>query len=313
MDLATLIGLVFGFLIVIAAIFMGGDFMVFVNIPSLFIVVGGGIAATILRFRLADVFGGFSTGMKIAISQKKTTPRDLIKEVEELARTAKLKGIIALDGVEMSDDFLKKGIQLCVDGLAFEFIQDALTRDRDLYIERLEEAEKVYRALGDAAPAFGMIGTLIGLVQMLSTMDDPATIGPSMAIALLTTLYGALIASLMALPIADKLQGKIQTEYVNLSLGDRGHSADPDKAEPGPDRRVPERLRASGTASGARRGRRGRLGRPARTREVDDRHHGPKGKGRTRRRPGLDGHLRGPHVPSCVLLRPDHLFLDHGR
>ena len=218
MDLATLLGLVFGTVIVLAAIFMGGDFMVFVNIPSLFIVVGGGLAATILRFRLADVFSGFLTGMKIAFSQKKITPRMLISEVENLARTAKLKGLIALDGVEITDDFMKKGIQLCVDGLAFEYIQDALSRDRDLYIERLEEAEKVYRALGDAAPAFGMIGTLIGLVQMLSTMDDPATIGPSMAIALLTTLYGALIASLMALPIADKLQGKIQTEYVNLSL-----------------------------------------------------------------------------------------------
>lgn len=218
MDFATLVGLVFGTIVVLAAIFMGGDFMMFVNVPSMFIVVGGGFAATVLRFRLAAVFSGFLTGMKIAFSQKKTTPRGLIDEIEGLGRTAKLKGIIALDGVEIVDEFLKKGVQLCVDGLAFEFIQDALTRDRDLYIERLEEAEKIYRALGDAAPAFGMIGTLIGLVQMLSNMDDPATIGPSMAVALLTTLYGALIASLVALPIADKLQGKIQTEYVNLSL-----------------------------------------------------------------------------------------------
>ena len=120
MDFATLVGLVFGTVVVLAAIFMGGDFMVFVNVPSLFIVVGGGVAATILRFRFAEVFSGFGTGMKIAFSQKKVTPRMLINEVEALARTAKMKGLIALDGVEMSDDFLKKGIQLCVDGLAFD-------------------------------------------------------------------------------------------------------------------------------------------------------------------------------------------------
>jgi chemotaxis protein MotA len=217
-DLATLVGLVAGTIVVLIAIFLGGDFGTFINLPSILIVVGGGVAATILRFSLSDVAGGFVTGLKIAFQQKKITPQMLIDEVEELARTAKMKGLIALDGMDIPDDFLKKGVQLCVDGLAFEFIQDALTRDRDLFIERLEGGEKVYRALGEAAPAFGMIGTLVGLVQMLSNMDDPSTIGPSMAVALLTTLYGALIASLMALPIADKLAGKIQTEYVNRSL-----------------------------------------------------------------------------------------------
>ena len=97
-------------------------------------------------------------------------------------------------------------------------VSTALTRERELYIERLDQGQAVMRAIGDAAPAFGMIGTLVGLVQMLSNMDDTAAIGPAMAIALLTTLYGALVASLFALPIADKLQGKLAGEETNLTL-----------------------------------------------------------------------------------------------
>jgi chemotaxis protein MotA len=218
MDLATLIGLASGTAVVLGAIFLGGHFMTFVNLPSVMIVVGGAIAVTILRFTLADVLTALKVGTSTALAHSQVSPMQLIDEIAQLARTARKNGIIGLDGVEIGDDFLKKGVQLCVDGLSFDFIKDALTRDRDLYIERLEEGEKVFRAIGDAAPAFGMIGTLVGLVQMLSTMEDPQTIGPSMAIALLTTLYGALIANLVALPIADKLASKVQAEYLIRTL-----------------------------------------------------------------------------------------------
>lgn len=218
MDLATLIGMGGGAAIVLMAIFMGGSFMTFVNVPSLLIVVGGAISATILRFTLSDVVGALKIGISIALAQSNSTPRALIEEIAELARAARKGGLMGLDGVEIENDFLKKGVQLCVDGLGVEFIKDALTRDRDLYIERHEEGEKIFRAIGDAAPAFGMIGTLIGLVQMLSSMEDPQSIGPAMAVALLTTLYGALIASLVALPIADKLASKVQVEYLLRTL-----------------------------------------------------------------------------------------------
>lgn len=218
MDLATLIGLVSGLAVVLVAIFLGGEFTTFINLPSILIVVGGAIAATILRFTLADVVIALKTGTATALGQNPTTPQALIDEVAELARGARKKGLIALDGIEVRNEFLKKGVQLCVDGLSFDFIRDALTRDRDLYIERLEEGERVFRAIGEAAPAFGMIGTLVGLVQMLSTMDDPQTIGPSMAVALLTTLYGAMIANLIALPIADKLASKAQVEHLIRTL-----------------------------------------------------------------------------------------------
>ncbi|MDX1540869.1 MAG: flagellar motor protein PomA, partial [Geminicoccaceae bacterium] len=151
MDLATLIGLLAGLAVVLAAIFMGGDFMTFVNLPSLLIVVGGAIAATILRFTLGDVMTALKTGVSTAIGQNPLTPQALIDEVGELARKARKGGLIGLDGIDIKNDFLKKGIQLCVDGLSFEFVRDALTRDRDLYIERLEEGERIFRAIGDAA------------------------------------------------------------------------------------------------------------------------------------------------------------------
>ena len=218
MDLATLIGLGSGITVVLAAILMGGDFMAFVDLPSILIVIGGATAATVLRFTLTDVVIALKTGISTALSGSQVAPQALIDEVGELARVARKNGLIGLDGADIKNEFLKKGVQLCVDGLSYDFVREALTRDRDLCIERLEEGERIFRAFGDAAPAFGMIGTLVGLVQMLGNMEDPQTIGPAMAIALLTTLYGAMLANLVALPIGDKLASKAQVEHVIRTL-----------------------------------------------------------------------------------------------
>ncbi len=218
MDLATIIGIVLGAAIVCAAIFMGGSFMTFVNVPSMLIVIGGSIAATVLRFPLSGVMSSLSIGGKLAFTQKKSNPRELIDEVASLADIIRKNGPLGLESVEIEDDFLSKGVQYIADGYEASFIFESLERERDLMLERLEEGKRFFKALGDSAPAFGMIGTLVGLVQMLSTMDDPSTIGPSMAIALLTTLYGALIANLICLPIADKLDAKFKVQSVNLTL-----------------------------------------------------------------------------------------------
>jgi len=218
MDLATIIGIVLGAIIVGAAIFMGGNFMTFVNLPSIMIVVGGTVAATVLRFQLSHVHTSLLMGAKIAFTQKKETPRDLIDEVARLSDIIRKNGPLGLEGVPIENDFLAKGVQYIADGYQGAFILDSLERERDLMLERLEEGKRFFKAMGDSAPAFGMIGTLVGLVQMLSTMDDPSTIGPSMAIALLTTLYGALIANLICLPIADKLAAKFKVQQVNLTL-----------------------------------------------------------------------------------------------
>jgi chemotaxis protein MotA len=218
MDLGTLIGMAGGAVIVLIAISLGGNFGSFIDMPSFILVVGGSLMATLLRFNIGEVSGAFKIGLSVTFGGSMTSSRRLIEQMADLSRIARQRGLMALQSIEITDSFLKKGIQLCVDGLALEFIKDALTRERDLYIERLEEGERVFRALGDAAPAFGMIGTLVGLVQMLTNMEDPAAIGPAMSLALLTTLYGALIANLIALPIADKMAAKLSIEQLNRSL-----------------------------------------------------------------------------------------------
>lgn len=218
MDIATLVGLGVGMLIVSGAIVMGGDFMTFVNLPSILIVLGGGLAATVLRFPLHIIPSAFATGGKIAFTQKKSSPRAMIDEITKLAGIVRKSGPLGLESVEISEDFLKKGVQYVADGYEAPFILESLERERDLMLERLEDSQKIFKALGDAAPAFGLIGTLVGLVQLLSNMEDPSKIGPAMAVALLTTLYGALIANLVCLPIADKLTTKSKIESVNLTL-----------------------------------------------------------------------------------------------
>ena len=124
----------------------------------------------------------------------------------------------ALEKVEADDPFLAKGIRYVADGYDLEFIRDNLERDRDNFLMHLDEGSKIYRAIGDCAPAFGMIGTLVGMVQMFANMTDPSKLGPFMATALLATLYGALVANLFCLPIADKLHGKLLDEETNRTL-----------------------------------------------------------------------------------------------
>lgn len=218
MDLASIIGIIAGFTVVVIAIFLGGNITQFIDVPSILIVIGGGLAATLIRFPLSGLLGAFKTGGKVAFKHKKTDHRATIEKIAELADIVRKSGPLGLEEVEVDEATLRKGVQYVTDGYDVEFIRDAMERERDLYLERLEEGQRVFKALGDSAPAFGMIGTLVGLVQMLATMDDPSTIGPSMAIALLTTLYGALIANVACLPIADKLAAKFKAEELNQTL-----------------------------------------------------------------------------------------------
>ena len=219
MDIATFLGLFFGLAVIVAAIFTGSDIWVFLNIPGFLIVIAGTMAATLIRYPMSGVLGAFMLGIRAAFTgSKDSKPQDLIDLAIETAKIARKKGFLALAEIPIEDPFLARGIRLCVDGYSYEVIQTTLTKDMNNSIERHEEGERIFRAIGESAPAFGMIGTLVGLVQMLASLDDPKTIGPAMAVALLTTLYGAVIANLIALPIADKLENKIEVEHTNKSL-----------------------------------------------------------------------------------------------
>lgn len=218
MDFATVGGVVAGLFIVGLAIAMSGAVAVFFNMPSFLIVIGGAAAATVLRFPVDDVAEALITGARTAFLDHRRNPGDLLEELRGLAAIARRQGPMGLERTPASDPFLARGKQMIADGLSTEHLRAQLTRERELEIGRLVDGEKIFRAIGEAAPAFGMIGTIVGLVKMLSSMEDPSSIGPAMAIALLTTLYGALVAYVIALPIADKLASKLEAQETNLSL-----------------------------------------------------------------------------------------------
>ncbi len=217
-DIATLLGLAFGVGVVSLAIWTGSDFTIFLNLPGFLIVVGGTFAATMIKFPLSGFFVSMPIGFKAAFTNEKEKPRDYIKQAVRLVKKARKSGLISLEKEKIPNPFFKKVVQTCADGRDLDYIRKILTQEMAQSIQREEVGARVFQAIGEAAPAFGMFGTLVGLVQMLSNISDPTTIGPAMAVALLTTLYGVLLANLIALPIAAKLEDKSQRERVLRGL-----------------------------------------------------------------------------------------------
>src|SRR5437660_10891304 len=218
MDISTGLGLLAGAVVLSTLILMGGDLRMFADSHAAIVIFGGSLAATLIRFPLASIFHGLPLGARFAFTLRRMSQRDLVDEIAGLAEIARKQGPIGLEKVEVEDAFLAKGIRFVADGYDADFIRDNLERDRDNFLTHLDEGQKIYRAIGDCAPAFGMIGTLIGMVQMFANMTDPSKLGPFMAVALLATLYGALVANLFCLPIADKLHGKLLDEETNRTL-----------------------------------------------------------------------------------------------
>lgn len=217
MDLATLIGLIAAFGIVLTSIILGGSAGTFINTPSLLVVLGGTVAVTMMKFSLSKFLSAASIAVK-AFLHKPTSPEDLIETAVELAKTARQGGLLALEDAEVPDEFMKSGLGLLIDGHPADVVRSMLTKDLNLTLQRHSDGQDIFKAIGDVGPAMGMIGTLIGLVQMLSNMDDPKQIGPAMAVALLTTLYGAILANMFAIPIADKLAVRSREENKSKSL-----------------------------------------------------------------------------------------------
>ncbi|HEX3137602.1 MAG TPA: MotA/TolQ/ExbB proton channel family protein [Casimicrobiaceae bacterium] len=218
MDIATAAGLVAGAIVIMTLILMGGDLRMFYDIHAIIIIFGGSFAATLIRFPLAAMLHGLPLGIKFAFTLRSISTRELVDELASIAEVARKSGPVGLEKITPEDPFLAKGVRFVADGYDADFIRDNLERDRDNFLTHLDEGQKIYRAIGDCAPAFGMIGTLIGMVQMFANMTDPSKLGPFMAVALLATLYGALVANLFCLPIADKLHVKLVEEEVNRTL-----------------------------------------------------------------------------------------------
>jgi chemotaxis protein MotA len=218
MDIMTGAGLVFGTVVIATLMLLGGDLNIFVSDHAAIIIFGGSTAATMIRFPLGVMLHGIPLGAKFAFTMSRLSAHDLVDELARIAEIARKQGPVGLEKVETDEPFLAKGIRYIADGYDIEFIRDNLERDRDNFLMHLDEGSKIYRAIGDCAPAFGMIGTLVGMVQMFANMTDPSKLGPFMATALLATLYGALVANLVCLPIADKLHGKLLDEETNRTL-----------------------------------------------------------------------------------------------
>ncbi len=223
MDIATIAGVVSAFGLVLVAIFMGGGLSLFINVPALMIVVGGTLGVTMINYPLKDVLGVMKVVRK-ALFSKTIAVKELIERFVGFANKTRREGILALESElkTVQDDFLKKGVQLSIDGLEPQEIQDILETELDYVKNRHNLGAEVFTSMGTFAPAMGMIGTLIGLVQMLQSMDDPSSIGPAMAVALLTTFYGSIMANIMCMPVAGKLKTRSKEEMLTKEMTIQG-------------------------------------------------------------------------------------------
>lgn len=215
MDVATMLGAVAGFVLIATAIFIGGGAGAFFNVPAIFITVGGTVCATLVHFPLAEVLRILSV-VKRTFAVNIPLAEKVITDMSEYARVARRDGVLALEDAArgLDDEFLAKGLQLVMDGTESEQIREVMLIELNTLQRHHRVGSSILSFMGEAAPAFGMIGTLIGLVQMLRQLDDPSRIGVGMATALLTTFYGALLANLLFIPLAGKLQTRSKEEEV---------------------------------------------------------------------------------------------------
>lgn len=223
MDIATIIGLILAVIVVVGSVALGGSPGIFVNIPSVVVVVLGTIAAVLIAFPLRNVLT-LPKVARNAFFAKQVDIESLIRELVRYAEMARRDGILSLENQteNMSDDFIAQGARMAVDGTDPELIEQVMEIDLENLQARHESARGLLESAGRYAPAFGMIGTLIGLVAMLGNMEDPSGIGAGMAVALLTTLYGAILSNAVFLPMADKLSLRNEEEVLAKTIIIRG-------------------------------------------------------------------------------------------
>lgn len=217
MDIATFVGVIIGFGLVIGAILMGAAPGKFLDLPSAMIVFGGTFASILVTFPLEEVWQAVRGGLK-AFGSRRVEAKDIVSTMVRIAEISRREGIIALENVQTENPLIKKACQLIADNADPQLIRATVSIEISSMKRRHNISISVFNRLGGFAPAYGMIGTLIGLVQMLATLDDPTTIGPAMAVAIITTFYGALLSNLLFLPIAGKLKARSMQEELHLLI-----------------------------------------------------------------------------------------------
>jgi len=225
MDLSSVIGILLAFGLILGSILTaeGSQISAFINYPSLMVVVGGAMAASMICFPLKSMLGAPMV-MKTVFLNKIPDVRTLIEQIVSLSETARRDGLLALESrlEEIDNLFVQTGIQMAVDGTRPEVIEQILRNDMNAVAQRHKDGRGILEQMGRFAPAFGMIGTLMGLIIMLGNMSDPSSIGAGMAVALITTLYGAIVSNAVFLPAAEKLAFINKQELMNMEIVIRG-------------------------------------------------------------------------------------------
>ena len=219
MDLASLIGVILGVGCTVACILLGSSLVLFWNMPSVMIVFGGTIASAMIAYPIKEFLGVFKTVVKVFVF-KIERPEELIQILVEISNKARKGGLLSIEADINSteDPYLKSALQMTVDGVKTADIAAVMQKRMELTSREHKLGYSVLSSMGAYAPAFGMVGTLIGLVQMLANLDDPSSIGPKMAVAMITTFYGALLANLFFIPMAGKLKLRSEEEIMNMAL-----------------------------------------------------------------------------------------------
>ncbi len=215
MDISTIIGAFAGVILFGGAIIMGGNTVIFLSLQSIMIVLGGTLAGVMISFSFDDLTK-IPSLIKISLQEHTLESDGIIDILVELAEKARREGLLALeDNVrEIDDQFLQKGVQLVIDGTDPELVRNILETKLTFLEERHKHGKNIFATMGQLSPAFGMIGTLIGLIQMLSQLDSPDNLGSGMAVALITTLYGAILANLFFIPLSKKLAVRSEEEIL---------------------------------------------------------------------------------------------------
>ena len=217
MDISTVAGLALATLAIIGSILYGSPLSIFIDPPSIVVVIGGVIATTLIKWPMENVKALVAYYMKSVFSTS-IDAKAMIEEIQKLAETARRESVFALEKVPVEDKFLKKAVTLAADNRPPEVITSILSLEIAAMEDRHTKGVDMLEGMGADGPAFGMIGTLIGLVQMLQNMSDPSSIGPAMAVALLTTFYGSVIANVFTIPVAAKLKQRSKQESTKMNI-----------------------------------------------------------------------------------------------